>query len=299
MKRNDLNDFVAFAAVAEERSFTRAAAKLGMSPSALSQAIKNLEARFGQALLFRSTRSVAPSEAGESLLRVLRPAFDEIDSEVLRLRDGQGRPTGAIRITTFKYAAVTLLAAKLPSFMEAYPEIRVEVSVDAAPVDIVAGRFSAGIRFGNDVDRDMVAVRVGPDVRTVVVASPSYLEKCGPPASPADLTRHACIGRRMAGSGGLHAWAFEKDGVKTEHRIEARLVVDDSDMVRLAALAGQGLAYSLEDQVAEDVREGRLVRLLDGWNSTTMGLHIYYPSRLQAQPALRALIADLRYPHHV
>ena len=295
MRRRDLNDFVAFVAVAEEQSFTRAAAKLGMSTSALSQAIKNLEGRLGQALLIRTTRSVAPSEAGEQLLLVLQPAFDDIDNELLRLRDGQGRASGAIRITTFKYAAVTILAAKLPAFMAAHPGISVEVSVNAAPVDIVAERFSAGIRFGDDVDRDMVAARVGPDVRTVVVASPVYLAGRQRPLTPDDLTNHSCIGLRMPGTGGLHPWTFESDGVPTQRRIDARYVVDDSDLVLLAALAGQGLAFRLEDQVAEHVRDGRLVRLLDDWNSTTMGLHIYYPSRLQAQPALRALVEGLRH----
>ena len=296
MRRNDLNDFVAFVAVAEQRSFTRAAAKLGMSPSALSQAIKNLEQRLGQPLLMRTTRSVAPSDAGESLLHVLRPAFDEIDAELLRLRDGRGRPAGALRLTTFKYAAVTVLAARLPAFLQSHPGISVEVAVDTAPVDIVARRFSAGIRFGSDVDRDMVAVRVGPDVRTAVVASPAYLADHPAPASPDDLAGHACIGLRIPESGGLHPWTFERDGVRTQNRIDSRYVVDDSDLVMLAALAGQGIAYRLEDQVAEHVQAGRLVRLLDMWSSTTTGLHIYYPSRLQAQPALRALVAWLRHP---
>lgn len=214
----------------------------------------------------------------------------------MRLRDALGRPAGALRITTFKYAASTVLVPMLPAFLEAHPGIDIEISVDAKPVDIVAKEFSAGIRFGCDVDRDMVSIRVAPDVRNVVVAAPSYLARRGKPSSPDDLDNHDCIGLRMPGSGGLHNWVFERSGERLSRHIAARVVVDDSDLVLEAALAGQGCAYRLAPQVSEHIREGRLIPLLVDWSATTQGLHIYHPAQQQISPALRVLIDALRLP---
>ena len=220
MKRDELNDMAAFVAVADERSFTRAASKLGMSPSALSHAIKSLETRLGLRLLARTTRSVAPTEAGEGLLRALRPAFGDIEAELSRLNRFREKPSGTVRLTTFKHAAVAVVWPALPAFLDAYPDVRVELAIDDGLTDIVAGRFDAGIRFGEQVDKDMIAVRVGPDVRTAIVATPGYFVKYPPPQTPQDLGRHRCINYRLATAGGLLPWEFEKDGRRLQVRVD-------------------------------------------------------------------------------
>jgi DNA-binding transcriptional LysR family regulator len=212
MERNELNDLLAFAAVARERSFTRAAAILAMSPSALSHAMRGLEERLGVRLLARTTRSVSPTEAGERLLQSLNPAFADIESGLNALAEWRDDPSGTVRITTFAYAAKMALVPKLPAFLLANPDVRVEVNIDDGLTDIVAAGFDAGIRLGETVEKDMIAVKIGPDLRTVVVGTPSYFERIAPPQTPYDLDRHACIGYRLTTSGGLLPWEFEKDG---------------------------------------------------------------------------------------
>lgn len=295
MQRNELNDLLAFDAVARARSFTRAASQLGMSPSALSHAMRGLEARLGVRLLARTTRSVAPTPEGEGLLRALRPAFDGIAQGLATLADARDRLSGRLRITTFATAAEAVLEPALPGFLEAHPEISVEVSLDPGLTDIVAGGFDAGIRFGDTVAKDMVAVRVGPDLRTVVVAAPSYFATRPRPETPADLEHHACLGYRLATAGGLLPWEFEKDGRVINMRTQGPLIVNDGSLIEAAVRAGLGLGYILEHRVAADVAAGRLVQVLDAWCPTFPGFHLYHPSRHHTSPALKALIATLRW----
>ncbi len=294
MRRDELNDLAAFAAVADARSFTRAASALGMSPSALSHAMKGLEDRLGVRLLARTTRSVATTEAGERLLRTLRPAFGEIGAELAALGRLRDRPAGTVRITTFKHAAQTVLMPVLPGFLAAHPDVAVEVSIDDGLTDIVESRFDAGIRLGEQVARDMVAVRVGPDLRIAVVGAPSYLAGRPAPRAPGDRAGHRCLNYRMATSGRLFCWEFEEDGRPFQVKVEGPLVFNDGDLIGEAALAGQGLAYAYEELVAEHVRAGRLVQVLEAWCPTVAGCFLYYPSRRHTPPALAALVAALR-----
>lgn len=298
MKRDDLYDLAAFAVVAEKASFTRAAAELGMSQSALSHAIKSLEERIGVRLLSRTTRSVSVTDAGERLLRSLSPALGEISHAVDAVGAMRGKVSGSLRITATKHAASTALMPALPSFLEANPDIQLEVIVDDRLMDIVAERIDAGIRFGDIVERDMVAVRIGPDVRLAVVASPSYFEKNSQPLdTPRDLAHHRCITYRLMRSGGLYAWDFVEDGRPFQVRVSGPLVFNNVDLIREAALAGQGLAFVYEDDVAADLKAGRLVRRLDKWCPSFPGYYLYHPSRRQSPPALAALIAALRRHH--
>ncbi len=294
MKRDALNDLAAFVTVADTRSFTRAASKLGLSPSALSHAMKGLETRLGLRLLARTTRSVAPTEAGEGLLRTLRPAFADIEAELTRLGGLREQPSGTVRLTTFKYAATSVLWPALPAFLDAHPQVRVEITIDDGLTDIVASRYDAGVRFGEQVAKDMVAVRVGPDVRTAIVATPAYFAKHPAPVTPRDLERHRCINYRLATAGGLLPWAFEKDGRPLQVRVDGPLVFNDADLIAAAVLSGQGIAYTLEDQVRDHVAAGRLVRVLEDWSPSFPGCHLYYPSRRQMAPALAALVTALR-----
>ncbi len=294
MRRGDLNDLAAFAAVAEARSFSRAAAELGLSPSALSHAIRGLEARLGARLLARTTRSVAPTEAGAKLLLSLSPALADIAAGVAGLADAGGRVSGSLRITTFAYPARTVLEPRLPDFLLQHPDVRVEVNVDSGLTDIVAGGFDAGIRFGETVAKDMIAVRVGPDLRTVVVGTPAYFSRRPPPQTPADLAAHDCVGYRLATSGGLLKWEFERDGRALNVRAPGSLVVNDGGLAEAAVRAGAGLGYLMEDQVAEDLASGRLIQVLADWCPAFPGCHLYHPSRRQTPPALVALIAALR-----
>lgn len=294
MQRGELNDLLAFTAVARERSFSRAAAKLGMSPSALSHAMRGLEDRLGVRLLARTTRSVAPTEAGERLLRSLSPALAEIESGLAALADWRGTPSGTVRITTFSYVAQTILEPKLPAFLLSNPDVQVEVNVADGLVDIVAAGFDAGIRFGETVEKDMIAVRVGLDLRTVVVGTPGYFERHAKPQAPADLERHSCIGYRLASSGGLLPWEFERDGREIKVRTSGPLVVNDGALAAAAVRAGAGLGYLMEHEAAGDIAAGRLIQVLAEWCPTFPGCQLYYPGRRQTPPALRALIDALR-----
>ncbi len=294
MKRGDLDDLAAFAAVARARSFTRAAAELGLSPSALSHAMRSLEARLGVRLLARTTRSVAPTAAGERLLSSLDPALQEVARGLSALADWRGIPSGAIRLTTFGYAARTVLAPILPQFLREHPDISVEVIVEDRLVDLVAGGFDAGIRLGETVDLDMVAVPVGPTLRTLVVGTPGYFEGRSLPAAPADLENHNCINYRLLGGGGLLPWEFERDGREIRFRPTGQLIVNDEVLSAAAVRAGAGLGYMLEHDVAEEIANGQLIQVLDTWCPPFPGCYLYYPSR-QITPALRVLVDTLRW----
>lgn len=294
MRRGHLNDLAAFAAVAQARSFSRAASELGLSPSALSHALRALEARLGVRLLARTTRSVAPTEAGSRLLETLAPALADIASSVAALADDGDRISGSLRITTFSYPARTVLEPKLPAFLLRHPDVRVEVNVDGGLTDIVAGGFDAGIRFGETVAKDMIAVRVGPDLRTVVAGTPDYFRRHPAPQTPSDLAAHDCVGYRLATAGGLLKWEFERDGRVVNVRPPGALVINDAGLAEAAVRAGAGLGYLMEDQVADDLATGRLVQVLADWCPTFPGCHLYHPSRRQTPPALIALIAALR-----
>ncbi|MEK0083037.1 LysR family transcriptional regulator [Geminicoccaceae bacterium SYSU G07066] len=295
MLRTNLDDLAAFLAVARERSFTRAAAQLGVSQSALSQTVRGLEARLGLRLLTRTTRSVAPTEAGERLLHAVGPAFDQIDAGLAALSALRDRPAGTIRITAGDHAVRTILWPKLARFLPGYPEIKVEIAVDNGLTDIVAERFDAGVRFGEQVAKDMIAVRIGPDIRFAVVGAPSYLAQRPPPRTPQDLLGHPCINQRLPTYGGLYAWEFEKDGRQLRVRVEGQLVFNSVFQVLDAALAGFGLAYVPEDLAQPHLAEGRLVRVLEEWSPPWSGYHLYYPSRRQASPAFVLLVEALRH----
>jgi DNA-binding transcriptional LysR family regulator len=296
MKRGDLDDLAAFAAVARVRSFTRAAAELGLSPSALSHAMRSLEERLGVRLLARTTRSVAPTAAGDRLLRSLDPALAELARGLSALADWRGVPSGAIRLTTFGYAARTILAPVLPRFLREHPDISVEVIVEDRLVDLVAGGFDAGIRLGETVDLDMVAVPVGPELRTLVVGTPEYFEARALPAVPADLEGHNCVNYRLLGGGGLLPWEFERDGREIRFRPGGQLIVNDELLAAAAVRASAGLGYMLEHDVAEEIADGRLIQVLDPWCPPFPGCYLYYPSR-QVTPALRVLVDALRWTH--
>jgi len=295
MPRTDLNDIVAFLAVARERSFTRAAAQLGMSQSALSQTLRGLEARLGLRLLTRSTRSVAPTEAGERLLRAAGPRLDEIDAELAALSALREKPSGTIRITAHDHAVRAILWPALEKLLPDYPDIRVEVVIDYGLTDIVAERFDAGIRTGEMVAKDMVAVRIGPDLRSTVVGAPAYFAKRGRPETPQDLTSHTCVNLRLPTHGGLYAWEFEKGGRELRVRVEGQLTFNGTAPMLDAALAGFGLAYLPEDCVQAHLANGQLIRVLADWCPPYPGYHLYYPSRRQPTPAFTLLVNALRY----
>jgi DNA-binding transcriptional LysR family regulator len=295
MPRENFNDLTAFLAVAKERSFTRAAAQLGVSQSALSHTIRGLEERLGLRLLTRTTRSVAPTEAGERLLRTLAPHFEEIDAELAALSALRQKPAGTIRITTTDYAADTVLWPRLVTFLRRYPDIRVEIITDYVLTDIVAQRFDAGVRNGEQVAKDMIAVRIGPDMRMAVVAAPSYFAGRATPGRPQDLIGHVCVNLRLPTHGGLYAWEFEKDRRELRVHVEGQLVFNGTVQMLNAALAGFGLAYLPEDLVQPHIAKGRLVRVLADWCPPFPGYHLYYPSRRQSSPAFALLVDALRY----
>lgn len=291
----NFNDLAAFAIVAREKSFTRAAAKLRVSPSALSQTVRNLEERLGLRLLARTTRSVAPTEAGERLLRTIAPRFEEIETELAALSELRDKPAGTVRITAGEHAAISVLQPALKSFLPIYPDINVEIIVDYALTDIVAEGYDAGVRMGEQVAKDMIAVPIGPHLRMAVVASPSYFEQHPLPRRPEDLAAHNCINSRLPTYGGLFAWGLENNGREVKVRGEGQLVFNSLSMRLTSALDGLGIAYLPEDQVLTHIAEGRLVRVLEDWCPAFPGYHLYYPSRRQQSPAL-ALLADiLRY----
>ncbi|MGA9853738.1 MAG: LysR family transcriptional regulator [Gammaproteobacteria bacterium] len=294
MPRENLNDLLVLVAVARERSFTRAAAKLGLSQSALSHTIRGLEARLGIRLLTRTTRSVSPTEAGQHLLQHLRPRFEEIEAELLALGEFRDKPAGTIRITTGGHAADTILWPKLAKFLPGYPDIKVQIIVDYGLTDIVTQRYDAGVRLGEQVAKDMIAVRIGPNFRMTVVGTPAYFTKHSPPKTPQDLTDHNCINLWLPTYGAPYAWEFEKGRRELKVRVEGQWVFNDSNRILTATLAGFGLAYLPEDMVQTHLDTGRLKRVLEDWCLPFPGYHLYYPSRRQHSKAFALLVDAFR-----
>jgi len=295
MRRETVSDLVAFLAVARERSFTKAAAKLGVSQSALSQTIRSIEARLGLRLLSRTTRSVSPTSAGERLLARVGSRFEEIETELAALSELRDKPAGTIRVTAGEHAAYTILQPALAKFLPSYPDIKVEIHVDYGFVDIVALRYDAGVRTGEQVAKDMIAVRIGPEMRMAVVGAPSYFEKHPLPRRPRDLTEHNCINLRLPTHGGLYAWEFEKGKRELHVRVDGQLVFNTIRQRVEAALAGLGLAYMPADVAQPHIARGNLVRVLEDWCAPFPGYHLYYPSRRQTSPAFAVLVEALRY----
>ncbi|MFB4581689.1 LysR family transcriptional regulator [Enterobacter hormaechei subsp. oharae] len=295
MLKDNFNDLLSFMVVARERSFTRAAAQIGVSQSALSHAMRNLEARLEVRLLTRTTRSVAPTEAGEQLFMRLSPHLLEIEQELTVLRDTRDRPAGNIRLTAGEHAMSAVLWPVLIPFMAQYPDINVEVTVDNGLTDIVDGRFDAGVRLGEQVAKDMIAVRIAPDMRMAVVGSAEYLQRFGVPETPEQLDQHRCINMRLPTRGGLYAWEFERDGRELRVRVDGQLILNSLPQRIDAAENGLGLAYVPEDAVQDALAESRLVRVLEAWCPAFTGYHLYYPSRRQHTTAFALLIAALRH----
>jgi DNA-binding transcriptional LysR family regulator len=295
MARQNVNDLLAFLAVARERSFTRAAAQLGVSQSALSHTIRGLEERLGLRLLTRTTRSVSPTEAGERLLHTVGPRFEEIESELEALSDFREKPAGTIRINADEQAAGAVLWPALERFLPDYPDIKVEIVIDNALTDIVAERYDAGVRLGGVVAKDMIAVPIGPDMRMAVVGAPSYFAGRPRPKKPQDLTAHICINLRLPTYGGLYAWEFEKGNCALRVRVEGQLMFNGITLILNAALAGFGLPYLPEIRAQPHLADGRLIRVLDDWCPPFSGYHLYYPSRRQPPPAFALLVDALRY----
>lgn len=295
MRRENVNDLLAFLAVARERSFTRAAAKLGVSQSALSHTLRGLEARLGLRLLTRTTRSVSPTEAGERLLQTVGQRFEEIEAELEALSELRDKPAGTLRITAGEHAANSVLLPALAKFLPRYPDITVEIAVEHSLVDIVAQRYDAGVRSGEQVAKDMIAVRIGLDLRMAVVGAPSYFAKRSPPKKPQDLTDHNCINLRLPTYGGLYAWEFEKGDRELKVRVDGQIVLNGSTQMLDAALAGLGLAYVPQDLAQPHLDGGLLARVLEDWCPPYSGYHLYYPSRRQPSPAFALLVDALRY----
>jgi DNA-binding transcriptional LysR family regulator len=295
MARPDFNHLQAFVLVARERSFTRAAAQLGVSQSALSHTIRGLEARLGVRLLTRTTRGVSPTEAGEKLYTELAPHYEAIETGLSALGETRDKPAGTIRITTHDHAAGTILWPKLSPLLAGYPGIKIEISINYGLIDIVAERFDAGVRTGDQVARDMIAVRISPDMKRAVVGSPGYLSGRPPPQTPQDLTRHNCINMRLPTYGGLSPWEFVKDGKTLQVQVEGQAIFNTTPQKLQAALDGGGLATLPDDMVAEHVASGRLLRVLEDWCPTYPGYHLYYPSRRQASPAFSLVVDALRW----
>jgi DNA-binding transcriptional LysR family regulator len=295
MKKETAGDLVVFLVVAREQSFTRAAAQLGVSQSALSQTLRGLEARLGIRLLTRTTRRVAPTEAGERLLRTVGPRFAEVDAELESVTALRDKAAGTIRLTSTENAAASVLWPALERFLPEYPDIKVEIAIDYGLTDIVAERFDAGVRPGETVASGMIAVRIAPDMRMAVVGAPSYFAARKPPRTPQDLTDHACINLRLPTHGGLYAWEFEKTGREMNVRVDGQLVFGTASLILTAARAGFGLAYLTEEQAQPDIDAGHLVRVLADWCPPFSGYHLYYPSRRQPTQAFSLLVDALRY----
>ncbi|GLQ08788.1 transcriptional regulator [Devosia yakushimensis] len=295
MPREDISDLVAFVAVANERSFTRAAARMGVSQSALSHTIRKLEARLGLRLLTRTTRSVSPTEAGERLLVTVAPRFEEIEAGLAALRDLSEKPSGTIRITATEHATNTVLWPKLARVLPLYPDIKVEIIIDQGFTDIAAHQFDAGVRLGEDVEKDMIAVRIAPDLKLVAIAAPAYLAGRDRPTIPQNLTAHRCINLRLSTHGGLYAWEFEKNGQFLRVRVDGQLTFNSTPPIVRAALAGFGIGFAPLDMVQPHLDTGELIELLPDWSQTFTGFHLYYPSRHQNSPAFRIVIDALRY----
>jgi DNA-binding transcriptional LysR family regulator len=295
MQRGHLDDLQAFVAVAQERSFTRAAAKLGVSQSALSHIIRALEARLGVRLLARTTRTLAPTEAGERLLNALGPRFEEIEAELAAVSELRDQPAGTIRITATENATETILVPKLALLLQDFPDIRVEITIDYGLTDIVAQRYDAGVRSGEQVAKGMIAVRIGPDMRMAVVGAPAYFRSRPEPKTPQELTGHNCINLRLPGHGAVYAWEFERGGRELKVRVEGQFTFNATGQILNAALAGSGLAYVPETMVQQHLTEGRLMRVLEGWCLPYSGYHLYYPSRRQPSAAFTLVVDALRH----
>ncbi|ESW68231.1 LysR family transcriptional regulator [Mesorhizobium sp. LSHC422A00] len=295
MQRDGMKDLLWFVAVARERSFTRAAAKLGTSQSTLSSTIKELEAHLGVRLLTRTTRSVSPTEAGERLFQSLVPRFEEIESDLASLVAFRDKPSGTVRITLSDHALQTTVWPKLQPLLSDNPDVRVELYSDNGMKNIVEERFDAGVRLGESIDRDMIAVRIGPDWRLVAVASPDYFSRHPVPTAPQDLVDHDCINMRQATFGGLYAWEFARDGRDLRVRVEGQLTFNSSIPMIEAATSGFGIAYVPENLVSHHIAEGRLRLVLDDWSPPFAGYHLYYPSRRQLSPAMAVIIDALRH----
>jgi len=295
MRRDELGDLGAFLAVAQERSFTRAAAKLGTSQSALSHTIRRLEERLGIRLLTRTTRSVSTTEAGERLLDAVHPAIDSINRQLENLSELRDRPAGTIRITTSEHAAQTVLWPTIDRFLPDYPDVHVELNAESGFTDIAEEGFDAGVRLGEQVAKDMIAVRIGPQLRMAVIGARSYLATRGAPKTPHDLTGHNCINLRMRGSGGLYVWEFEKAGKAVNVRVEGQLTLNSVPLILDAVRAGHGLAYVMEDRATPLIESGAATRVMEPWCPSFDGYHLYYPSRRQPTPAFSLLVEALRF----
>jgi DNA-binding transcriptional LysR family regulator len=293
--RQTFNDVLAFVHVVREGSFTRAAALLGVTPSALSHAVRELETRLGVRLLTRTTRSISTTEEGERLFVSVAPRFEEIDAELAAVEELRDKPVGTIRITSAEHAANSILWPKLSKVLHEYPDINVEINVDYTFSDIVSQRYDAGVRLGNQVAKDMIAVRISPDLRIAVVGSPGYFATRPTPTTPHDLARHNCINLRLPTHGGLLPWDFDKGGQEVKLKVAGQWVFNNSSSIVRAALAGYGLAFVPEDMVLEHIAEGRLVRVLEDWCDPYQGYYLYYPSRRQSSRALAVIVEALRY----
>jgi DNA-binding transcriptional LysR family regulator len=295
MQRGHLDDLLAFLAVAREQSFTKAAAKLGVSQSALSHTMRTLEARLGVRLLARTTRRVAPTEAGERLVATLGPRFEEIETELAALGELRDKPAGTVRISATEYATEAILLPKLEKLLRDYPDIKVEIAVDYGLTDIVSQRYDAGVRSGEQVGKDMIAVRIGPDMRMAVVGAPAYLRKRGEPKRPQDLIGYNCINLRLPTHGSLYAWEFEKAGRALKVRVDGQFTSNTTALMLDAALAGFGLTYVPEGLAQPHIAKGRLKRVLEDWCPPFSGYHLWYPSRRQSSAAFALVVEALRY----
>jgi DNA-binding transcriptional LysR family regulator len=295
MPDGNFNVLAYFVVVARERSFTKAAARLGVSQSALSQTIRSLETRVGLRLLTRTTRSVAPTEAGERLLQTIAPRFEEIESALSSLNELRDKPAGTIRLTAGEHPALSVLQPALAKILSGHPDIKVEIIVDYGLTDIVAAGYDAGVRLGEQVARDMIAVRIGPDIRMAVVGSPAYFERYPIPQTPQDLTAHNCINIRLPTYGGIFPWDLEQDGREVKVRVEGQLIFNNVGLRLASALQGLGLAYMPEDLVLPHTATGQLIRVLEDWCPPFPGYHLYYPSRRHSSPAFALLVETLRF----
>lgn len=295
MPRRNFNDLLAFVTVAREGSFTKAAGTLGVTQSALSQAIRGLEESLQIRLLTRTTRSVAPTIAGERLMKAIGHRFDEIESELAALTELRDKPAGTVRITCGDHVMHTVLLPKLMPLLHEYPDIKLEFDMNYGFRDIVADRFDAGVRMGNTIDNDMIAVPIGPPLQMAVVGSPEYFQRHPLPKSPGDLTAHLCINQRMPTSGGLYVWDFEKRGRKVNVRVDGPLIFNTAPPQVDAALAGLGLSLLPEDELTQHIQAGRLVRVLQDWCPKFAGYHLYYPSKRQLSPAFQLVVKALRF----
>ncbi len=294
MARDRISDVLAFLAVARERSFSRAAAKLGVSPSSLSHTVRSLEESIGVQLLTRTTRSVAPTEAGERLLQSVGPRLAEVEAELTAVSEFAVKPKGTVRITSTDYAVDTLIWPRLAKVLPEYPDLNVEITIDYGLTDVVAQRYDLGVRNGDQIAKDMVAVRIGPDRRMVIVGAPSYFERAPRPKKPDDLLAHNCLALRFA-SGGLYAWELKKGRREIQVRVEGQVVFNGSYQILNAALTGNGLAFMPEDLAASHLEAGRLNLVMEDWLPTVPGLHVYYASRRQPSRGVELIVESLRY----